>query len=69
MSRHQTPGQDKYTDVANKFFENVAKIKYLGMTITNKNCIHKKIKSRLNSGNACYHAVQDILSSSLLSKM
>ena len=26
------------------------------------------MKSRLNSGNACYHSVQDILSSSLLPK-
>jgi len=28
----------------------------------------KKIKSRLESGNACYHSVQNFLSSSLLSK-
>ena len=27
-----------------------------------------EIKSRLKSGNACYHSVQNILSSSLLSK-
>jgi hypothetical protein len=30
--------------------------------------IHKEIKSRLKSGNACYHSVQNRLSSSLLSK-
>jgi hypothetical protein len=29
---------------------------------------HEEIKSRLKSGNACYHSVQNILSSSLLSK-
>jgi hypothetical protein len=68
MSRHQTPGQDQYTHVTNKFFEKAAKIKYLGATITNQNCIHEEIKSRLNSKNACYHAVQDILSFRLLSK-
>jgi hypothetical protein len=46
----------------------VAKFKFLGMAIS-QNCIHeKKIKSRLNSGNACYHAVQNLLSSRLLSK-
>ena len=28
----------------------------------------EEIKSRLKSGNACYHSVQNILSSSLLSK-
>jgi hypothetical protein len=28
--------------------------------------IHEEIRSRLNSGNACYHAVQNLLSSHLL---
>jgi hypothetical protein len=31
------------------------------------NCIHEEIRSRLNSGNTCYHAVQNLLSSHLLS--
>jgi hypothetical protein len=30
--------------------------------------MHEEIKSRLNSGNACYHSVQSLLSSRLLSK-
>jgi hypothetical protein len=30
--------------------------------------IQEEIKSRLNSGNACYHSVQNLLSSCLLSK-
>jgi hypothetical protein len=33
-----------------------------------QNCVHKEIKSRLNSGNACYHSVQSLLSSRLLSR-
>jgi hypothetical protein len=40
----------------------------LGTTITNQNLIHEEIKRRLNSGNACYHSVQNLLSSRLLSK-
>ena len=37
-------------------------------TLTKQNSIQEEIKSRLRSGNACYHSVQNLLSSSLLSK-
>jgi len=33
-----------------------------------KNSIQKEIKSKQNSGNVCYHSVQNVLSSSVLSK-
>jgi hypothetical protein len=46
----------------------VSQFKYLGTTVTNQNLIQKEIKRRLNSGNACYHSVQNLLSSRLLSK-
>jgi hypothetical protein len=46
----------------------VEQFKYLRTTITNQNLIQKEIKRRLNSGNACYHSVQNLLSSRLLSK-
>ena len=36
--------------------------------MTYQNSIQEENKSRLNSGNVCYHLVQNILSSSLLSK-
>ena len=52
----------------NKFFEKVEELKYLETTLTCKNSIQKEIKSRLKSGNACYHSVQNLLSSNLLSK-
>jgi hypothetical protein len=38
------------------------------MTLTNQNDIHDEIKSRLNSGNACYYSAQNLLSSRLTSK-
>jgi hypothetical protein len=46
----------------------VTELKYLRTTLTDENCMHEKIKSRLNSGNACYHSVQSLLSSHLLSR-
>ena len=42
--------------------------KYLGTTLTHQNSISEEIKSRLRSGNACYHSVQNLVSSRLLSK-
>ena len=42
--------------------------KYFGTTLTNQNSIQEEIKSRLKSGNACCHKVQNPLSSSLLTK-
>jgi len=52
----------------NRSFERVEQFKFLGTTLTNQNSIQEEIKSRLKSKNACHHAVQNILSSSLLSK-
>jgi hypothetical protein len=40
----------------------------LGTAVTNQNLIQEEIKRRLNSGNACYHSVRDILPSGLLSR-
>ena len=38
------------------------------MTLRNQNSIQQEIKSRLKSGNACYHLLQNLLSYSLLSE-
>ena len=42
--------------------------KYLGTTLTNQNSVQEEIKSRLKSGNVCYHSLQNLLSSSKLYK-
>jgi sorting nexin-29 len=68
MSRHPNSGQNQNIRIANESFEKVAIFKYLGTTLTNQNDIHDEIKSRLNSGNACYYSVQNLLSSHLISK-
>jgi hypothetical protein len=68
MSRYPNSGQNKNIRIANESFGNVAKFKYLGTTLKNQNDIHDEIKSRLNSGNACYHSVQNLLCSRPISK-
>jgi len=54
--------------IDNSTFEKVEEFKYLGTTLTNQNSIPEEIKSRLRLGNACYHSVQNLLSSRFLSK-
>jgi hypothetical protein len=68
MSCHLNSGQNQNIRIANESFEKAAKLKYLGMALTNQNDIHYEIKSRLSSGNACYHSIQNLLSSCLIPK-
>ena len=68
MSRDLNAGQNHSVRFDNSTFERVDEFKYLGTTLTNQNYIAEEIKSRLRSGNACCHSVQNLLSSRLLSK-
>ena len=68
MSRDQNAGRIHSVRMDNSIFERVEEFKYFGTTLTNQNSIAEEIKSRLRSGNACYHSVQNLLSSRLLSK-
>jgi hypothetical protein len=68
VSRCQKAGQRQSIKVVNRSLESVAKLKYLGTRLTDQNCIHEEVKSRLNSGNTCCHSVQCLLSSCLLSR-
>jgi len=66
MSRDQNAGRAHSIKIDNSSFERKDEFKYLGTTLTNQNSIQEKF--RLKSGNAYDHSVQNILSSSLLSK-
>ena len=68
MSRDQNAGRIHSVRIDNSAFEKVEEFKYLGTTLTNQNSIPEETESRLRSGNACYHSVQNLLSSRLLSK-
>jgi hypothetical protein len=50
--------------ITSRSFEDVVKFKYLRTTLTDENCMHEVIKSKLNAGNA----VQSLLSSRLPSR-
>jgi hypothetical protein len=67
MSPNQKIGQKHSIKISNRSFEDVANFKFLVTTLTDQNCMHEEIESRLNSGNACYHSVHSLLSSRLLS--
>jgi len=66
MSRDQNAGRSHSIKTDYSSFERMEEFRYLGTTITNQNSIQEEIKSRLKSGNACCHSVQNLLSSSLL---
>ena len=63
MSRDQNAVRIHSVRIDNSTFETMEEFKYLGTILTNQNSIAEEIKSRLKSGNACYHSVQNLLSS------
>jgi hypothetical protein len=68
LSHHQNAGQNHDIKITNRCFENVVQFRYLETTVTNKNFIQEEIERRLNSCNASYRLVQNLLSSHLQSK-
>jgi hypothetical protein len=61
-------GWNQRIRIENSSFERIEHLNYLGTTLTNQNFIQEESKSRLKLGNVFYHSVQNLLSSSFLSK-
>jgi len=68
MFRDQNAEQNHKVRIEISTFEREEEFKYLETTLTFQNSIREEIKCRLRSGNAYYHSVQNLLSSSLLSR-
>jgi hypothetical protein len=66
MSRDQNACHSHNIKIDNSSSERLEQLKYLGTTLTNTNSVQEEIYSRLQSGNACCHSVQNLLSSRLL---
>jgi len=56
------------TEIVLNILEWFYQFRYLGTTPTNQYTNQEEIKGRLKTENACYHSVQNIFSSSFLSK-
>ena len=68
MSLYQNAEQSHSIQTDNSSFEKVENFEHLGKTLKDQNYIQEEIKSRLKSGNACYHSMQNLVSFSLLPK-
>jgi hypothetical protein len=68
MSREHISEQNHNIKAGNKSFDRAEDFKYLGTTLKNQNLIHEAIKNTLETENACYHLVKNLLSSTLLPK-
>jgi hypothetical protein len=61
VSCQKNEGKTDDTKISNGYSDKVAQLKYFETTVTNQKFdLRKKLKERLNSGNACYHSVQNL---------
>jgi len=56
------------TKIDNSSFETAEQFTYLETILTNQNSIQQEMRSRMKSGNACYHSVQNLKSSSFFNQ-
>jgi hypothetical protein len=68
MSRDQNAVRSHSIKIDKISFERVEEFKYLEKILAIQNSIQEEMKIRLDSGNACYHSVQNLLASGFQSK-
>jgi len=68
VSRSECRTKSRCIEIDNSSFERVEEFKCLGTTLTNQNSIQEEIKNRLKSGDVCHYSMQNLLSSSSLSR-
>jgi len=66
MTRDRNAGRSNDIKIDGGSFERVEQFKCLGTTLTHRDSIQEEIKSIVNSGNACFYSVLNLLSSSVL---
>jgi len=62
MSHEQNAWQSYKINIANKYPDKGAKLKYFGIELAGQNCMHEGVKSRLKLEDASYHSGQNLLS-------
>jgi hypothetical protein len=68
VSREYSAGRNRNMKIDSKSSVGVERLIQLIRNLTNGIFIQEEIKIRLKSGNACYHPVQNLMSSRLLAK-
>jgi len=63
ISLGQNAERNEYVKSDDNSFERVEDFKCLGTNLKNNNSLEREIKSQWNSGKACYHSVQNLVSS------
>jgi hypothetical protein len=67
MSHYEKAEKEHRIKIVDRSFEDAARFKYLGTTLTDQIVCTTRLRAD-NSRNACYHSVQSLLSSWLLSR-
>jgi hypothetical protein len=68
VSHHWNAEQGHDLKVANRSYDNVVQFRCVEMAAINQHLIQDKIRKELISDNTCYHSIQNLLSSCLVSR-